>query len=289
MGLATDVSLLRPKGMIPMPHSSPTLKPLLVTIPHSGEKVPQETPWLAALPEVLLMYDVDRFVDRLYEPALKKLGLPFVKTDWHRYAIDLNRLPDDVDRDSVEGHANPSGKFARGLHWTITTTGEKLQPRPMTQALHDELVEKYFEPFHAQVRAELAKLRAKHKTTYHLDAHSMPSVGTKEHKDPGERRADIVISDCNGTSCSATYRDLVVAAYEAAGFKTRVNWPYVGGRVTETYGRPKEGQHSIQVELNRALYMDEATKRLRPDLVPDIQSRISKALEGVYASLPDEA
>ncbi len=261
-------------------------KSLLVTIPHSGERVPAETPWLAALPEVLLMYDVDRYVDRLYEPAITKIGLPFVKTDWHRYAIDLNRLPDDVDQDSVEGHKNVPGKFARGLHWTITTAGQKLQPKPMTQAQHEELVTKYFEPFHATVRDELAKLRAKHKTVYHLDAHSMPSVGTKEHRDPGERRADIVISDCNGMSCSPEYRDLVVAAYERAGFKTRVNWPYGGGRVTETYGRPKQGQHSIQVELNRALYMNEATKQLREDLLPEMQSRISKALEGVYDALP---
>lgn len=261
-------------------------KPLLITIPHSGERVPTETPWLAALPEVLLMYDVDRYVDRLYEPEIKKLGLPVVKTDWHRYAIDLNRLPEDVDADSVEGHENPPGKFPRGLHWTITTTGERLQPKPMTQALHDELVTKYFEPFHEEVRAAMAKLKTRAKTIYHLDAHSMPSRGTKEHRDPGEFRAEIVISDCDGTSCSAEYRDLVVAAYESAGFKTRVNWPYKGGRVTETYGRPLEGVHSIQVELNRALYMDEATKRIKPDLFDATQAKISKALEGVYASLP---
>lgn len=232
------------------------------------------------------MYDVDRYVDRLYEPEIEKLGLRHVKTDWHRYAIDLNRLPDDVDASSVEGHKNAAGKFARGLHWTITTTGEKLQPKPMTQALHDELVTKYFEPFHANVRDAMAKLRATSSTIYHLDAHSMPSVGTKEHKDPGELRADVVISDCNGTSCSSEYRDLVVAAYERAGFKTRVNWPYSGGRVTETYGRPNEGVHSIQVELNRALYMDEATKRIKPESFDDAQMKISKALAGVYASLP---
>jgi N-formylglutamate amidohydrolase len=261
-------------------------KPLLVTIPHSGERVPDETPWLAKLPEVLLMYDVDRYVDRLYEPEIKKLGVPSVKTDWHRYAIDLNRLPDDVDSDSVEGHKNPSGKFSRGLHWTITTTGEKLQPRPMSQALHDELVAKYFEPFHKDVRDALAALKRQSPVVYHLDAHSMPSVGTKEHRDPGERRADVVISDCDGTSCSAAYRDLVVAAYESAGFKTRVNWPYKGGRVTETYGRPQDGVHSIQVELNRGLYMDEATKRIKPELFSATQAKISQALEGVYASLP---
>ncbi len=232
------------------------------------------------------MYDVDRYVDRVYEPVIKRLGLLHVKTDWHRYAIDLNRLPDDVDASSVEGNKNPAGKFARGLHWTMTTAGENLQPHPMSQALHNELVQKYFEPFHIEVRDAMARLRSTATTIYHLDAHSMPSVGTKEHKDPGERRAEIVISDCSGTSCSADYRDLVVAAYERAGFKTRLNWPYKGGRVTETYGRPKDGVHSIQVELNRELYMDEATKQLKPEMFEDTKNKISKALEGVYASLP---
>jgi len=262
-------------------------KPLLVTIPHSGEQVPHETPWLAKLPEVLLMFDVDRYVDKLYEPVIKKLGVPSVKTDWHRYAIDLNRLPEDVDADSVQGHKNPSGKFPRGLHWTITTTGERLQPSPMTQELHDLLVKKYFEPFHKDVRDALTKLKKTSPVVYHLDAHSMPSLGTKEHRDPGEYRAEIVISDCDGTSCSAEFRDIVVGAYERAGFKTRVNWPYKGGRVTETYGRPKEGVHSIQVELNRSLYMDEATKQIKPELFEVTKDKISKALEGVYASLPN--
>src|SRR4051812_9238769 len=124
------------------------MKSLLITIPHSGEKIPEEAPWLKGLQETLLMYDVDRYVDRLYEPTIAKHKIPYVKTDWHRYAIDLNRLADDVDADSVEGHRNPSGKFPRGLHWSITTMGERLMPKPIKQEMHDILVKKYFEPFH---------------------------------------------------------------------------------------------------------------------------------------------
>lgn len=262
-------------------------KPLLITIPHSGERVPVETPWLSGLPETLLMFDVDRYVDRLYEPVIKKIALPSVKTEWHRYAIDLNRLPDDVDQDSVEGHQNPSGKFPRGLHWAITTKGERLMPKPISKELHDKLVELYFEPFHKNVREELAKIKARGaKVVYHIDAHSMPSVGTNEHRDPGERRADIVVSDCSGKSCTPEFRDLVVKSYEQAGFSVRVNWPYFGGRVTETYGRPADGIESIQVELNRGLYMDETTKKWREDLAPQIQKRLEAAIESIYAKLP---
>ncbi|MGE3759604.1 MAG: N-formylglutamate amidohydrolase, partial [Pseudobdellovibrionaceae bacterium] len=77
--------------------------PFFVSIPHSGEKVPAETPWLKELPEPLLFQDVDRYVDILYGPGLKNLQLPFVNTEWHRYAADLNRLPEDIDQDSVFG------------------------------------------------------------------------------------------------------------------------------------------------------------------------------------------
>ncbi len=263
-------------------------KGLLITIPHSGEQVPEETPWLKSLPETLLMFDVDRYVDRLYAPVISMLELPNVQTDWHRYAIDLNRWKDDVDADSVKGHANPSGKFPRGLHWSITTMGEKLMPGPMTHELHDQLVKKYFDPFHRDVRAALADLRqAGAKPTFHIDAHSMPSVGTKEHRDPGERRADVVVSDCDGKSCSTWFKDLVIRSYEAAGFRVAYNWPYKGGRVTETYGRPAENQEAIQVELNRGLYMNETTKKLMPENLPDVQGKISRAIEAVYAALPD--
>lgn len=263
-------------------------KPFFISIPHSGERVPDETPWLKHLPETLLMFDVDRYVDRLYAPVIAQWSLPSVQTEWHRYAIDLNRWKDDVDADSVQGHVNPSGKFPRGLHWSITTMGEKLMPGPMSLATHEVLVRKYFEPFHQEVRETFAKLHAQGATrVFHLDAHSMPSVGTKEHRDPGERRADIVVSDCDGKSCSTFFRDLVISSYEKAGFKTAYNWPYKGGRVTETYGHPERGQESIQVELNRALYMNEKTKELLSENLNAMQKRISTAVSLIYESLPD--
>ena len=262
-------------------------KAFFVTIPHSGENVPVETPWLAKLPEVLLMCDVDRFVDQLYAPVIKELELPSVKTDWHRYAVDLNRFADDVDADSVIGHKNPPGKYPRGLHWSITTKGEKLTPGPMPQATHDQIIQKYFEPFHHDVREVLEALKeVGAKKTYHIDLHSMPSLGTKEHRDPGQTRADIVVSDNSGVSCDAEFKDLVIQAYKDVGFTVAYNWPYLGGRVTEAYGSPKDGRNSIQVELNRALYMNEETKRLLPEKLVSMQNQLKKAIEAIYSQMP---
>ncbi len=264
------------------------MKPFFVSIPHSGEKLPAECEWLKGLPEPILMCDVDRFVDRLYGPAVQKIGCPVVITEWHRYVVDLNRLPDDIDVDSVQGAPHPSGSgiFSQGLHWIRTTKGQTLLPSPMTMELHNELVKKYFEPFHRQVRGVYEKFRAQgHKKIYHLDAHSMPSMGTKAHKDPGERRAEIVVSDWEGKASEPEYKDLVVEAYRKAGFQVKVNWPYVGGRVTRTYGQPAKGQNTIQVELNRALYMNEDTKRLNEKDAEEVAKKITAALVHIEKEL----
>lgn len=262
------------------------MKPFFVSIPHSGEKIPADAEWLKGLPEPILMCDVDRYVDRLYSPAVQRVGCPVVVAEWHRYVVDLNRLPDDIDVDSVQGAPNPSGKFPQGLHWIRTTKGQQILPSPMTMDRHRELVKKYFDPFHEQVRAVYQRLRGEgHRKIYHLDAHSMPSMGTKAHKDPGQRRAEIVVSDWEGKSCEPFYRDLVIEAYRQAGFQVAVNWPYVGGRVTQTYGQPAQGQNTIQVELNRALYMNEENKQLNPKEAEEVAKKISAALVNIEKEL----
>lgn len=261
---------------------------LLVTIPHSGEAIPQQAGWLKNLPEEILMCDVDRYVDRLYEPSLLKLKLPFVKTEWHRYAGDLNRIPEDVDAGSVVGHSNPAGTNRRGFLWSITTYNQTLMPGPVSAQDYQELVKLIYEPFHASVRKLYEKYQAEgRKNIFHIDAHSMPSVGTKEHRDPGERRAEIVVSDCHGKSCHRKFRDLVIAAYVTAGFRVAYNWPYFGGRVSEEYGNPAMGHHAIQVELNRELYMNERTKRLNAEDAQKAQQKIEKALTYICQNLPD--
>lgn len=258
------------------------MKPLFVSIPHSGEKVPTECTWLQNLPEPILMCDVDRFVDRLYEPILQELGLPTLKTEWHRYAGDLNRLPEDVDRDSVYGHANPSGMHSRGFHWVITTTGQKLMTQPMSLQLHEKMIQLISDPFHKSVRNQYAFFKNQgFQQVFHIDLHSMPGVGTKEHRDPGQTRADVVVSDCKGKSCHAAFKDIVIKAYESAGFQVAYNWPYFGGRVSELYGNPEQGQQTLQVELNRSLYMDEVSKQWKPELAAVTMKKLAQALREI--------
>lgn len=263
------------------------MKAFLISIPHSGERVPDETPWLHGLPEPILMCDVDRYVDRLYRTTLDTLKIPHVVTEWHRFVVDLNRLPDDIDPTTVTGSTNPPGKFWNGIHWAKTTKGDKIMNGPITMELHNQLVQRYFEPFHQNVRKIYDRFRAQGaKKVYHLDAHSMPSQGTSAHKDPGQKRKDIVVSDCEGTSCEPRFKDLVIDAYQQAGLEVGYNWPYGGGRVTQTYGKPKEGQHAIQVEISRALYMDEVSKKFLPDKAAALSTKLNTAVKHIMNELP---
>lgn len=260
--------------------------PFFVTIPHSGEQIPPEVFWLQKLPEPIQMCDVDRFVDVLYEDALTRWQIPQVVTSWHRYFADLNRLPEDVDASSVEGAPQPAGQFSQGFIWTKTTRGDVLLENPISSDLHRRLVLNYWQPFHDQVIGQYKKWKSLgYGKVFQLDAHSMPSKGTKAHRDPGELRAQIVVSDQNGKSCDPRFRDLVVASYEGAGFQVKLNWPYVGGRVTQTYGQPDLGQHCIQVEMNRALYMDEESKKMLPERVPAVKKQIEQALGEILKNL----
>lgn len=254
-------------------------KPFFISIPHSGEKIPAEVTWLQNLEEPVVMCDVDRFVDRLYLPAIESLKLPHVLTPWHRYFADLNRLPDDVDASTVQGSENPEGTFPLGFIWKTTTQGRELLAEPIPEDLHRLLVLRYWEPFHQGVRDQYKKFFSQgYKKVYQLDAHSMPSKGTEKHRDPGETRAEIVISDQEGKSCDLAYKELVVNAYKNAGFEVKINWPYVGGRVTQTYGVPEKGQNCIQVEMNRGLYMNEVTKKIVQEKAEQIQLQVLKAV-----------
>ncbi len=262
------------------------MTPFFVTIPHSGEDVPPEASWLQGFPEETLFRDVDRYVDRLYEPALTARQIPSIVARFHRYAVDLNRVPADVDQDSVQGSVNPSGTFPLGFHWVQTTYGERLMKTPISKALHQQLCDRYFDPFHQKVREQFALFfKQGASQVFHLDAHSMPSKGTAAHRDSGNERPQIVVSDQDGASCRREYVELVRAAYEAAGFQVAYNWPYKGGRITQVYGQPSRGQHTLQVEMNRSLYMNEESKALRIDLAAGVQKQLDHALNQIFLGI----
>ena len=261
-------------------------KPFFVSVPHAGEILPPEAHWLEGLEELILMCDVDRFVDQLYQSAIHQLGLPHVFATYHRYVVDLNRLPGDVDQASLEGAEKELGQFTQGLHWSKTTRGQTLIREPLSKELHQKIMNRCYWPFHNQIKSFYSQFKEDgYEKVYHLDAHSMPSLGTSAHRDPGKERAEVVVSDVRGQSCEERFRDIVVQAYRSVGFEVALNWPYLGGAITRSYGLPSQGQHAIQVELNRKIYMNEETKQLDALKFKKVSSMITEALKMVYEEL----
>ena len=264
------------------------MKPLLVSIPHSGEDIVEESYWLQNLDEVTLMYDVDRFIDQMYQPALDKQETPRVITKYHRYVVDCNRWPTDVDCDSVKGDKNPSGSHTTGLHWVKTTAGYVLIEKPLKQELHQQILKKYYEGFFQGIDALYEEFKQRGaRSIYHLDLHSMPSRGTNAHRDPDEDRSDIVIGNELGTTATKEWTNLVGDAYNKQGFEVRLNHPYTGGTIVEKYGQPQVGRQALMVELNRKLYMDEKTKQIIPEKAEPIKQRLQKVFTEIYQNLSD--
>ena len=262
------------------------MKSLLATIPHTGEKIVEESTWLNNLPENILMYDVDRFVDRLYKPALDQYNIPRVTTPYHRYIVDCNRWPTDVDADSVEGSNNSSGLYPTGLHWRQTTAGHILLKNPLSQKLHQTLIEKYYNCFFQDVNLLYKQFKDKNiRNIYHLDIHSMPSKGTQVHRDPGKLRADIVIGNIYEKTASPQWTKQVKSAYLSQGFTVDVNTPYIGGTIIEKYGHLQEGHQSLMIEINRKLYMDETSKQWIPEKAEATQKKLISAISKIYENL----
>ena len=262
------------------------MTPLFVTIPHSGRKIPATADWLNALPLKVLYCDVDAFVDELYQPALRKFHLTALVFPWHRYAVDANRLPTDRTSRTVEGsQASPVLKAPTEIHWHETTRGDRLIKKPLSQKQHKQLMDRYYHPFHHKIREEFQKRKAgEGKPVFHLDLHSMPSRGRALHRDPGQTRAQVVIGNREGASAEDSFTERVLSAYGKAGFETALNRPYRGGRITEIYGKPERGQNTLQVELNRSLYMDEETGQKSPAF-GKIQKQLCKAMALILKGL----
>lgn len=253
--------------------------PLVVSVPHAGTVVPDEDAPLLALEGQALLRDADLYVDRLCR-EVPSLGVPLLRALVSRYVLDVNRAPDDVDREVCPSLDRPTRVSARGLVWRVTTDGAAVLKRPLTGVELESRIARIHRPYHEALAQLLEEKRARHGFAVLLDAHSMPSTGRPGHSDPGARRADIVPGDVRGASCAPSLSRLVAEHFEGAGFAVRPNDPYMGGFITRHHGRPARGVHAIQLEMNRDLYMEEEALRFDDSkaakLVPHLLSVVRK-------------
>lgn len=238
--------------------------PVLVEVPHASVHVPEVVRSELAAPVDALKRDADIYVDELYDRA-PQFGAALLCARVSRYVVDLNRAQDDVDSATVSDHPAPVGAQPRGVVWRATTDGRPVLTRPLTFAALRKRLGRFYVPYHDALRHTLEDLRERFGYAILLAGHSMPSRGRSLHVDAGERRADIVPGTQGRTTTDARVIELVDDHFRKAGLLVRHDDPYRGGFATTHYGRPHEGFHAIQIEINRALYVDEDTFERRPN------------------------
>ncbi|MGB3864404.1 MAG: N-formylglutamate amidohydrolase, partial [Xanthobacteraceae bacterium] len=261
--------------------------PIIFNSPHSGSVYPQ--PFLAAsrIDVAALRRSEDSFVDELIA-GLGAGGFPVVSVHFPRSYVDVNREPYELDPRMFNGRlpsfANTrSMRVAGGLGTIPRVVGDGQDIYRERLDVNEALarIEALYKPYHRALRRLVNKAHLTFGTAILVDCHSMPSVGVSRDE---PARPDIVIGDRYGTSCAALLRERVERTFAALGYSTGCNKPYAGGFITEHYGNPANGLHAIQIELNRAVYMDERRRERKPNFatVAEDFGRLAEAL----ATLP---
>ena len=260
---------------------------LTASIPHSGLKIPEEAFWLKGIRREILLCDVDLFMDQLCAPALKKLQIPFIAFPFHRYAVDVNRSPEDIPlfpgpNKRTSGSKKPLRTFIGGIYWRQTTKGDILIPKAVSLSRRKALLKKCFFPFEKKLKQLIDK--GSGRPAYHIDLHSMPSKGRAVHRDPEAVRPQVTVSDRDGASAALFFTKIVQKAFISQGFQALRNDPYKGGRITKDHGDPKRRRHVVQIELNRSLYMNE-TSFSKTENFSRIQQKLERAFRQIQEAL----
>ncbi len=238
--------------------------PLVLDSPHSGFAFPAD--FGSVLSEFDLREGEDCFVDQLWMPATER-GIGLVAALAPRTYIDFNRHAGDIDLDLIEGgrwpdeHV-PSGKakIGKALVWRTLDDGRAVYDRKLPVDEVRGRIERYHRPYHGAVRDRIAETHAKFGRSWHINCHSMNAVGGAQAEGgAGRPRADFVLGDRDGTTCDAGFTELVRGVLAGFGYDVKINDPYKGVELVRAYSDPAGGRMSLQLEVNKRLYMDEAT------------------------------
>ncbi|MEA2933588.1 MAG: hypothetical protein QOD74_234 [Variibacter sp.] len=259
--------------------------PVIFNSPHSGRVYPPAFLEVARLDVTTLRRSEDSFVDELVFGVVAR-GHPLMRAHFPRCYVDVNREPYELDPRMFEGRlpsfANTrSMRVAGGLGTVARIVGEAQEiyddRLPVGEAMRR--IEILYKPYHRALRRLITRVHRDHGAAVLVDCHSMPSsAGSKEERP----RADIVVGDRYGTSCTAVIPEVIEQTFRELGYRVSRNKPYAGGFITEHYGNPSAGLHAIQLEVNRALYMDERRyERTRGfmDLARDIETVADRLAE----------
>jgi len=236
--------------------------PVVLDSPHSGWRMPPD--FGSVLGAAELRDGEDCFIDELYAPASAS-GVPLLAAQFPRTYLDPNRHAGDIDPDLLAepwpGELKPSGKarIGKALIWRTLDDGRPIYDRRLTVAEVEHRIAHYHRPYHEQLRALLDAAHARHGQVFHINCHSMNAVSGKMGEGgAGIARADIVLGDRDGTSCAPAFTSFVRGFLAERGYEVKVNDPFKGVELVRAFADPAAGRHSLQIEVNKRLYMDNA-------------------------------
>jgi N-formylglutamate amidohydrolase len=260
--------------------------PLVFASPHSGADYPASFIAASRLDAVALRRSEDAFVDQIFAAA-SEFGAPLLKATFPRAYVDPNREPFELDAamfdtplPSYVNTTSPRVAAGLGTIAKVVTSGEEIYRGKLHFDEVRRRIETLYYPYHAALQRLLDQTREKFGVCLLIDCHSMPSIGGPMDSDPGLKRFDAVLGDRFGTSCAPTVTETAERVLRGLGYSVGRNVPYAGGYCTDHYGKPRIGMHALQIEINRALYMDEEKVAPAPGL-GEVKSKIRELIQGL--------
>ncbi|MDB5750382.1 MAG: N-formylglutamate amidohydrolase [Ramlibacter sp.] len=245
----------------------PGSTPLVFDSPHSGTWYPAD--FGPACDLATLRRAEDTHVEKIYAFA-PPMGVAWIEAHFPRSYLDANRDVTELDTTLLDGEwAGPLAddpqllskvRLGKGLVWKFTDEGLPIYQRLLTVAEVRARIDRCWKPYHAAVEQAIEAAHARHGYSIHINCHSMPATaGSHATEFPGLVHADFVVGDRDGSTASPVLSQLVCEHLRASGFSVDYNHPYKGVELVRRYGAPARHRHSIQLEINRKLYMDERT------------------------------
>jgi N-formylglutamate amidohydrolase len=248
--------------------------PLVLASPHSGTEYPTDFLAASRLDPVSLRRSEDSFVDELFGAA-PGLGAPLLSARFPRAYIDVNREAFELDpsmfADTLPEFVNAGSARVRmglGTIARIVANGEEIYANKLCFAEAQRRIGRLYWPYHRALRGLVEETEALFGGFLLVDCHSMPSGAGLAGDRSG---ADIVLGDCHGTSCAPHFVEAARRFLAEHGFAVAINSPYAGGFTTGHYGQPKMQRHALQIEINRALYMNERNYQRNPRFAQLVQ------------------
>ena len=278
----------------PMVSCIPGSTPLVLDSPHSGTFYPED--FASACDLQTLRRAEDTHVEKIYAFA-PALGVAWVEAHFPRIYLDANRDTTELDATLIDGawpdplatdpQVLSKVRLGKGLIWKFTDEGLPIYDRLLSIEEARARINRCWKPYHSAVQQAIEAAHARHGYSIHVNCHSMPAVaGSHATEFPGMEHADFVVGDRDGSTASPALSQLICEQLRIRGYSAAYNHPYKGVELVRRYSAPDQHRHSIQLEINRKLYMDEKTLAIDPTGMARLQKDLQAMVELLLATDP---